>query len=151
MRWRRGSNTGIEDRRGMGGLGGGGLAVGGLGGIGAVIFLIVQLLSGGGGLGGIDVGPTLDQFNQRSQDSGESIDDAPDPDKDLVDFLGFVVDDVQSTWQDIFTRAGQRYVETDLVLFDDATQTGLRHRLVADRAVLLSGRHEGVPRPRLLP
>jgi uncharacterized protein len=108
----------------MGGLGGGGLAVGGLGGIGAVIFLIVQLLSGGGGLGGIDVGPALDQFNERSQDSGESIGDAPDPDKDLVDFLGFVVDDVQSTWKDIFTRAGQRYVETDLVLFDDATQTG---------------------------
>ncbi len=124
MRWRRGSNTGIEDRRGRGGigLGGGGLAVGGLGGIGALIFLVVQLLSGGGGLGGIDIGPTLDQFGGTSQD--ESIDDAPDPDKDLVDFLGFVVDDVQATWQETFTRAGQRYIETDLVLFENATQTG---------------------------
>ena len=104
------------------GLGGGGLAVGGLGGIGALIFLVVQLLSGGS-LGGIDVGPALDQFDQRAQ-GGTSIDDAPDPDKDLVDFLGFVVDDVQATWQETFTNAGQRYVETDLVLFDDATQTG---------------------------
>jgi uncharacterized protein len=124
MRWRRGSNTNIEDRRGMGGLGGGGLAIGGLGGIGALIFLVVQLLSGGGGAGGIDIGPTLDRLNERSQGGGESIDDAPDPDKDLVDFLGFVVDDVQATWQDVFTRAGRRYVETDLVLFENATQTG---------------------------
>jgi predicted metalloprotease len=123
MRWRRGGNTGIEDRRGRGGLGGG-LAVGGLGGIGALIFLVVQLLSGGN-LGGVDVGPTLDQFGGSSQNSeGESIDKAPDPDKDLVDFLGFVVDDVQSTWKDIFTSAGQRYESTKLVLFDNATQTG---------------------------
>lgn len=125
MRWRRGSNTGIEDRRGqrMGGLGGGGLAAGGLGGIGLVIFLVVQLLSGGGGLGGIDIGPALDEFNDTTRE-GDSISNAPDPDKDLVDFLGFVVDDVQATWDDIFSRAGRRYVKTDLVLFEDATRTG---------------------------
>ena len=121
MRWRRGSNTGIEDRRGRG-FGGGGLALGGLGGIGALIFLVVQLLSGGGGLGGIDIGPTLDQFGGTRET--ESIDDAPDPDKDLVDFLGFVTDDIQSTWDEIFTRAGRRYVSTKLVLFEQATQTG---------------------------
>ena len=122
MRWRRGSNANIEDRRGTS-LRGGGLAVGGLGGIGAIIFLIVQLLSGGGGPGGIDIGPALDQLNDPARE-GDSLSDAPDPDKDLVDFVGFVVDDVQATWQDVFARAGQRYEETDLVLFTDATRTG---------------------------
>jgi predicted metalloprotease len=123
MRWRRGSNANIEDRRRMGGLGGGGLAVGGLGGVGAIIFLIVQLLSGGGGLGGIDVGPALDQFNEPTS-QGDSISDAPDPDKDLKDFVGFVVDDVQTTWQNVFAEAGRTYTKTDLVLFTQATQTG---------------------------
>jgi uncharacterized protein len=117
MRWRRGGNTAIEDRRGQGF--GPGLAVGGLGGIGAIVFLVLQLLGGGGGfdpgnLDGFPAAPTERDFNK----------DAPDPDKDLVDFMGFVVDDVQGTWQETFSRAGRRYTDTKLVIFERATQTG---------------------------
>jgi hypothetical protein len=101
------------------GLGGGGLAVGGLGGIGALIFLIVQLLGGGG----FDVGPSFDNFGPSTGEQ-DNLSDAPDADRDLVDFLGFVVDDVQATWDDIFTRAGRDYQTTKLVLFTQATQTG---------------------------
>ncbi len=93
-------------------------AVGGLGGIGAIIFLVIQLLGGGG----IDPG-SLDGFGAEPAQR-DNLSDAPDPDKDLVDFMGFVVDDVQATWQDIFDRAGQDYPETELVIFEEATQTG---------------------------
>lgn len=118
MRWRRGSNTNIEDRRGQG-LPAGAIGVGGLGGLAGLIFLVVQLLSGGG----FDVGPGLDNF-PISGGERDGLGDAPDPDKELVDFLGFVVDDVQDTWREIFTRSGRDYGETDLVIFTQATQTG---------------------------
>jgi predicted metalloprotease len=116
MRWRRGGGTGIEDRRG---LGGGSAAIGGLGGIGLVVYLLINLLGGGG----FDVGPGFEQFPntpaQRDRLSG-----APDPDRDLVDFLGFVVDDVQGSWAEVFEGAGEQYEPTKLVLFEQATQTG---------------------------
>src|SRR3990170_1238975 len=105
MRWRRGGNTGIEDRRGQ--RVGPGMAMGGLGGIGAIIFLVVQLLSGGGGF---DPGGSLDDFGAAPAQQ-DDLDGAPDPDKKLVDFMGFVVDDVQSTWKETFERAGRDYRE----------------------------------------
>jgi predicted metalloprotease len=117
MRWRRGGNTYIEDRRGQ--RLGPGAAIGGLGGIGAVIFLVLQLLSGGG----FDPG-SLDDFGSAQPDQRESLSDAPDPDADLVDFMGFVVEDVHATWTDVFEQAGQTYRPTDLVIFEEATRTG---------------------------
>jgi predicted metalloprotease len=116
MRWRRTSNVGIEDRRGQ--RFGPGAAVGGLGGVGALIFIVLQLLGGGnfdpGGLDGFPVAP-------EQQDNFEN---APDPDKDLKDFMGFVLQDVQATWKETFAEAGRPYRSVDLVLFDRATQTG---------------------------
>lgn len=95
------------------------MAVGGLGGIGAVIFLVIQLLSGG------DFDPgSLEGFGTAPGAQTDNLNDAPDPDKDLKDFIGFVVDDVQGMWQETFQRAGRDYQETDLVLFTQATQTG---------------------------
>jgi predicted metalloprotease len=43
---------------------------------------------------------------------------APAPDADLVDFIGFVVDDVQTFWSQDFSQSGRTYQETKLVLFD---------------------------------
>ena len=96
---------------------GGGLALGGLGGVGALIFLVVQLLSGGQ----FDPGG-LDNFGPAEGDG--RLQGAPDPDADLKDFMEFVVEDVQGTWEDIFRDAGRDYPETDLVLFTQATPTG---------------------------
>jgi predicted metalloprotease len=119
MRWSRTGNTDIEDRRGMGGFA---LPVGGLGGLGLVIYIIVQLLGGGSGFD--NVGPGLDRFSQTTPAPSGDLSGAPDPDKDLVDFMGFVAQDVQTTWEHTFTASGRTYERTKLVLFDNATQTG---------------------------
>ena len=49
---------------------------------------------------------------------------APDPDARLVDFVGFVVDDVQDFWRSDFASAGRTYETTKLVLFTGQTQSG---------------------------
>ena len=122
MRWRRTTSGNVEDRRGMSFPGGGAaLPIGGLGGIGVVIYLVIALLSRGSG---IDVGSALDRFNNIQSPSDGSISDAPDPDEKLVSFVNFVVDDVQGTWEQLFTDAGRSYEKTDLVLFTDAYSTG---------------------------
>jgi predicted metalloprotease len=120
MRWRRTSGTDIEDRRGQGLPGGMALPIGGGlgGGIGLVVLIVTLLLRGGG----FDVGQSLDQFPQ-SPAQGENL-NAPDPDKDLVDFLDFVVKDVQASWRTKFEAAGSNYQTTKLVLFERATATG---------------------------
>ena len=45
----------------------------------------------------------------------------------------------------------KEYVKPKLELFRDATTIGVRDRQLGGRAVLLSGRPEGLPRPGLLP
>jgi uncharacterized protein len=125
MRWKRGRGRNqIEDRRGedVGPLGGSGSGLpislpvgGGIGGI-LIVVLIVLLSTGilGGGSGG---------SNGSGAGSGQ-IAGAPDPDANLVDFVGFVVDDVQGFWQRDFAGAGRTYQVTKLVLFSDQTVSG---------------------------
>jgi uncharacterized protein len=112
----------IEDRRGqrVGGLGGssgfglplprggGGLGLGGL----ILVGIVVAVLYFSGALGG------------GGDRAAGRLPGAPDPQSDLVDFIGFVVEDVQTTWQDHFREDGRTYQVTKLVLFEEATQSG---------------------------
>jgi uncharacterized protein len=114
MRWRRGTGGGqIEDRRGAGPIALGG----GAGGLGLVVLLLFYLLGGGGGASG---GP-LEGLPELPAAQGET---GPDPDAELKDFVGFVVQDVQRSWTTSFANAGKQYEPTKLVLFEQATQTG---------------------------
>jgi predicted metalloprotease len=105
---------------------------GGLGGIGLLIVLAVILLQsgvfgggGGGSGGGVSVDPPVQQFPQMPGAQGEDgLSNAPDPDAKLVEFVSFVVDDVQDSWARLFTEAGQRYQPTTLRLFTDGISTG---------------------------
>jgi uncharacterized protein len=129
MRYREGADldtSGVQDRRGRGGLGGGrGLAVGGggLGLVGVVVLVLFQLLGGGGGgtgaglggLAGLGQGETadnsqLDQTCQSGADANDSVDCA-------------VVADIESI-EDFWTSAlGNRYQSTDTVFFNGSVQT----------------------------
>jgi uncharacterized protein len=130
MRWKRGRTQGIEDRRGVrvGGRGGGmpgGIPVGIGGGGGLILLLIilaVNVLGGGGG----SLGGALDPYGGAAPaaPAGRGLDPATDPDRDLVEFVGYVLEDANDLWEDVFSRAGQRYERTTLVLFTDAVQSG---------------------------
>lgn len=124
MRWTPGGTSGdIEDRRDESGGGGGGFGFGGMKlGIGGIVILFIlsvvfktnffALLSGGGS---VSSGPAVSQ---------------PDPAKDeaekpLVQFVSFVLDDTQKTWEQVLPeQAGSPYRHAKLVLFRDYTQSG---------------------------
>lgn len=125
MKWRRDSGAGagnVEDRRGSrvpGGKVGAGL--GGLGGIGGIVVLLVLLFTGGGG----NLGDVLGGLNaQAPPGDAARVPGAPDPDRDLVDFLRAVDRDLQDFWTTTFQQAGKSYEEATLVLFTRAVQTG---------------------------
>ena len=133
MRWKRGHTGGIEDRRaqggtggfGMGGLGsGGGIPIpAGLGGGGilVVVILVIALqLVGGGGAGTIGTG--LEGLAGGAGQPAHSVDLTNDG--DMVEFMGYVLDDANDLWADTFDRAGQDYTPTRLVLFTGSTVSG---------------------------
>jgi predicted metalloprotease len=132
MKWRRGFGRGqIEDRRGQSSRGMG-LPIpigakGGLGGLGLLLVIAITLLSSGvlgGGGGGASVDPGIEQFPQMPGGGSPGALPGGDPDADLREFAGFVVDDVQDSWARLFAEAGQRYQPTTLVLFTQATSSG---------------------------
>lgn len=124
MRWTPGGTSDdVEDRRDEGGGGGGG-GFGGMHiGIGGVIILFIlslvfkqnffALLGGGASSGG-----------------GSAAVSQPNPAKDeaekpLVQFVSFVLDDTQKTWEQVLPQqVGTPYRHAKLVLFRDATQSG---------------------------
>jgi predicted metalloprotease len=127
MRWRPSGSQQVEDRRGagggglggmrMGGLGGGGIPIpvgGGLGGIILVVIIIVvlNLMGGTGGTtGGLTGAP------------GGAI-ASLDPGDNQGQFINAITVDVQTFWGEEFAAAGKSYPQTVLVLFSEATQSG---------------------------
>ncbi|MEP7365533.1 MAG: neutral zinc metallopeptidase [Acidobacteriota bacterium] len=115
MQWRPGGVSGdIEDRRGSGGGGFSGMRLGGPGlGIGG--FLVVLVLS---------LLFHRNLFTLFSGDVGEGspqATSAPVGDQDTeVQFVSFVLDDAQGTWQKLLPAQGSRpYQRAKLVLFRD--------------------------------
>jgi predicted metalloprotease len=92
-----------------------------LGLLGLVAFLLIQCLGGGGT--GFDLpGVNLPQAPPGA--AGEPIPPEADPDADLVEFVNFVLLDVQETWDARFREGGRTYRAADLVLFTGVTQSG---------------------------
>jgi len=116
MRWRGGrASTNVDDRRGM--SAGGGIAVGG--GLIGVIFLIIQLLGGGGD--GTTVDPT-----QGIQFPGQSTEMTPAEkaaDDERAEFVKVVLGYTEDVWNELFTQQGIDYQEPTLVLFRDHVQS----------------------------
>ena len=112
---------------GLPGLGGGGFGRGGMGGMGGMgmklglpgIILVLALTFLGGGLGGLGGGGG-DGLAFETGGAEDTIPRGEDPDAELVDFMSFVLDDVQATWE----RKLDDYRPLELVLFTDAVQSG---------------------------
>jgi len=81
-------------------------------------FLGRGFLGGGGDSGG----PDPSQRAVPGQPRG--IPAEQDPDHRLVEFVTFVVNDVQKTWGETFEQMGKTYEKAHLVLFSNATRTG---------------------------
>ncbi len=112
----------IQDRRGRRT---GAKAAGGVGGIGAILVILFQLFVGGGDPSAInfDQGAFGGQSAAVDQGAGQAIDPASDPEADTVEYMGFLMGDIQQTWQQIFDDAGLDYQETSLVIFTDNVST----------------------------
>ena len=119
----------VEDRRGAGGRLGGrrGRAAGGIAGGGAGVVLLALLLNtclGGDGSGfGLETQTPFDA-SPGAVDIEASPTTVVDPDADTVEFMQFLMFDIQDTWDGYFTDAGQNYQPTSLVIFEDVVDTG---------------------------
>jgi uncharacterized protein len=114
----------IEDRRGVGG---GGLAIGGggLGIVGLIIWLLISVLSnGGGGLG--QLAPLDDaQVGQGDTPSEVSTEcrTGQDANERQDCRIVAVVNSVQKFWDGVFQNSNKQYQYVDTVFFSDQTQT----------------------------
>lgn len=112
MRWTPGDRGNIEDLRGRSGVGmkAGGLGIGGL-----LLLLILSWASG------IDFLSLVGGGGAPTDSVGTSGNVATTPEEEkLVDFVGAVMDDTQTTWKELL---GDRYQPTKLRLFRDAIQS----------------------------
>jgi len=117
----------VQDRRTGGrrraGGGGRGVAVGG--GLMGLIVVVLGLLFGVDLSGGS--GSSFDIGSSGLPDSGPvsaGVDGTVDPDADTVEFMEFLMFDIQDTWDGYFDQAGLAYEPTSLVIFDGVVSTG---------------------------
>ncbi len=129
MEWTPGGQSSdIEDRRGESG-GGGGLNFGGLGpvhlGLGGTLVLIVlslvfktDLFNGGGG-----GGSTTGSADRTATERPLANHDSSPAEKKEMQFVSFVLDDVQKTWEQLLPQSGAEYRHAKLVVFRDFTHS----------------------------
>lgn len=124
MKWTRGTqNDDVVDARGS--RVSGGVKVGAGGAVGVLVLVLVSQflgidltgLSGGGSPGG---GTTTSGATQHTNQPPPG----PDPDAETVDFVRFVIKDIQTTFEGLYRQEGRSYRPAKLVLFTDAVETG---------------------------
>ena len=123
MRWRRRSrrriSENIDDMRGRRGLAGG-LPVSASLGLPIVAIVVLVLLFNGALGSGTSIGDPLDDLTGTG-DSAQTSLEGPQTNEELVRFLTFVLDDLQSFWGDTFQESGRAYRDAGLTLFEGAT------------------------------
>ncbi|MEO6712669.1 MAG: neutral zinc metallopeptidase [Mycobacteriales bacterium] len=109
----------VVDRRGMRS----GAAVGGgLGVVGLIVAVLFNLLGGGdGGGAGFDINSQLNQIPGAQQGSPLPKTAAQEAETKEITLI---VNHVQQSWKDQFTKAGKQYPVAKLVLFEDVVSTG---------------------------
>ncbi len=88
----------------------------------AVVVAFILFATFCQGSSGIDAG--VDGLGtNRGAAGADPLSPAADPDAELVDFLSFVLDDIQAEWDEIFALSGLDYQPAELVLFDQFTNS----------------------------
>jgi predicted metalloprotease len=127
MEWTPGGDrSDVEDRRGESG-GGGGINLGGFGGLhlgigGTLLLLVLSFLFRTNLFsifGGSTVAPAPTEASRPLSDPDSSA-----VEKRQTDFIVFVLNDVQHTWEQLLPQQGTTYRHTKLVLFTDLTHSG---------------------------
>ena len=133
MRWTRGTRTGrVQDRRSAGGSSspGGGGGLGGLGGLGGfakmgipgiLIIVVLGVCFGGDIFGG--GGQFQVPIDVEAPTGTQGLDEGPDPDEELFEFMEFLEADIQGLWAGVFEQAGEEYPAASMVIFTDQTQS----------------------------
>jgi predicted metalloprotease len=112
MRWTPGGRSpNLEDRRSMGGMGRG-LGIGG-----TVVVLALSLLFGRNLFSDLGVEPGIATGAPMT-----TADSAAE--EEQVQFVSFVLDDVQDTWSKVLPNYGGRFHPARLVLFRNSTDSG---------------------------
>jgi predicted metalloprotease len=112
MRWTPGGRSpNLEDRRSMGGMGRG-LGIGG-----TVVVLALSLLFGRNLFNDLGVEPGV--ATGAPMTAADSAAEEPQ-----VQFISFILDDVQDTWSKVLSNYGARYRPARLVLFRNSTDSG---------------------------
>lgn len=124
---RRGRSGDVIDERGGGGGGSGmpiPLALGGGLSLPVILLMIVAYLLTGqcSGASGFGINSPFQQLP--AAPTARGIPAGQDADADLVEFVSFVVDDIQGMWRQQFEASRQQYRTAKLVLFEEAVNTG---------------------------
>jgi predicted metalloprotease len=129
MRWTPGySSDDVEDRRdeqpAAAGFGGGGAPIG-------ILFWLFSRFGVPGLLvGGVvlylasNLGSSSPSPSPARQPAGSNASAAGDPQHKAVEFVSFVLDDVQKSWAGRFAQSGKTYTRARLVLFNQAIRSG---------------------------
>ena len=124
MKWTPGADSSnVEDRRAGGGFGVGRAGMG-LGG--AAVLLVLSLVFGHNffaDVGAADPNAAGAPMAGQATGNGAPVSETPAEHRE-VQFVTYVLDDVQNTWAKIFQQDGRQWRDAKLVLFRDATQSG---------------------------
>src|SRR3954471_892839 len=98
---------------------------GGLGVTGVIIFLVVQLLAGGGSTSAFEVDDPFSQGPSATAPGGaQGIPASQDPERDLKEFSVYVFSSTLDTWTRVFKEEGKPFDRATVVLYRDAVSTG---------------------------
>ncbi len=117
MRWGGQRESGnIEDRRGMGPVGAGGIGIGGI-----LFVLVVSYLTGTNPLTLLNMVETVQEVSPPSE--ADSPTPTGPPTDRLGKFAAVVLADTEDTWQGLLPKLGKGYEEPKLVLFTGSVRS----------------------------
>lgn len=111
-------SSNVEDRRGGGGIGAGGLGVGTV-----VIALVASYFLGIDPRTLLGVAETVQNVQHSAPQQGKPIDPSRDPDAALKSEVSKVLHKTEVTWGQVFQNGGGQYVKPRLVLYSGQTAT----------------------------